>query len=122
MFFDELGWCQSEPLVQADILEDISVEYLEEFERGIAGVLDVMTHACRDVSDVTSLIIKCPGIRLRREDGYSGCTLNEETPFVLGRMPVEFPDRTRFHSDLGRSDSFRNLERGGIDDLNGTSR
>ncbi len=42
-------------LVQADVLEAVGVEDLEEVQRGVAGVLDIVPERGRHVSDVAAL-------------------------------------------------------------------
>jgi len=43
MGLDKLGWSQRKPVAEADVLKDVSLEDLEELQRRVARVLDVVS-------------------------------------------------------------------------------
>ena len=61
---------------------------LEVLERGISGVLDVMTEGCRDIADVARLVVEGDSVARRRKDGHAASALEEIAPLVLGGVPL----------------------------------
>src|SRR3954470_8321704 len=67
---DQLGRSQRHPLVERDVGEAVASEHLEEAERLVAGVLDVVAHGERDVADVARLVVERPRLAAGGKYGH----------------------------------------------------
>ena len=92
---DHVGRREREPLVQADILEGISLEDLKEAEGRVANVLDVVAEGAGDVAwerlsammralslpdpltNITSDVVESPGGTLGGEESDAGLALTD---------------------------------------------
>ena len=120
-------------VAQRDILKLVRPEDLEELQGGVARVLDVVAHGSGDVSNVTWLVVKSPGVGLGGKDGNASSSLpvlssdraikmngedsQEETPLILGRVPVKLADCSGLNSHLCGADGLAGREGPCVDDL-----
>lgn len=58
-YLDDVGRSESEPLTEGYILEDGTLEDLEELERSIADILEVVAVRRRDIADIPSSVVEC---------------------------------------------------------------
>lgn len=73
---------------QANGFEFTAIKHLDECQRAVPSVLYIMSIRSWNIADITSLVVERPCIARGSEDGDSSLTLEEETPFVLGRVPL----------------------------------
>ena len=90
MGLQQLGRRQRQPLVQRQVRIIAALEHLQEAQRRVAGVLDIMAHRVRDIADVAGLVIE--GARLPRgcEHAHAALAFDVVLPFVGVGMPVQF--------------------------------
>jgi len=89
MFLDHLGRAESQPLTKTDVFETVRFEDLQEFKSGVTCVLHVMSESRRYIANVARLIAKGPSVLVVCEQRHTALTFNEETPFILGWVPLQ---------------------------------
>ena len=92
-----------------------------------------MAHGSGDISNVTWLVVKSPGVGLGGKDGNASSSLpvfssdcaikmngedsQEETPLILGGVPVKLADCSGLNSHLCGADGLAGREGPCVDDL-----
>src|SRR5207302_4182920 len=90
----------SQPLGERKVLKTIDLaEHLQEYQIGVAGVLDVVQQGLLHVSDVSLLKIHCPLSVPRRDHCHSSLATDVVLPFVRVWMPVQFPQSSGMNGD-----------------------
>ena len=101
---DQLRRRESQPLIERDVGEVVALEDLQEPQRRVAGVLDVVTHGEGDVADIVGLEIECARLAGRREHAHACLALDVVLPFVGIRMPVQLAHPAGLDLDQRRRD------------------
>src|SRR6202034_1853773 len=97
-------------------LIDAALEYFEEFQVRVAGVLDVVRQGLLDVADIAGLKIHGAGPGTGSEDRHPSFSREKILPFVRVLVPVQFADPSRMNRDDRGGDRSGNLEHVRIDD------
>lgn len=66
--FDDVGWRQSHPLSERQVLDFGSFENFEVFARLLRDALQIVAKLSIYITDVTCLEVECPGIFVRSEN------------------------------------------------------
>ena len=83
-----------------EVLVDVALEHFEEFEVGVAGVLEVVGQGFLDVADVAGLEVHGAGAATGGEDGHAAFAGHEVFPFVGVLVPVEFMGKNCLERNL----------------------
>ena len=102
MRLDELPRNERHPLVQRDVGEVRAAEDLEETQRLVAGILDVMPHRERYVANIARLVIE----RARLAAAVVGIQAFKGVEFGLGFETARRPG-SKVHDEIGYDASKR---------------
>ena len=93
-----------------------AAEHLQEAQRFIAGVLDVVTHRERYVAHVAGLVVEGAGLAGRGEHGHAPAAADVVLPLVGVRVPMQLahPARLNLHQRRRDGGSSRKIRR--VDD------
>src|SRR5712672_1886537 len=61
MGLDEFGWRQCQPLIERDIGKVVALEHLQEAQRGVARILDVVAHRKGHIAYIARLVVEGAG-------------------------------------------------------------
>lgn len=108
-------------LTQTDVLERVCLEDLQEVQRRVPRVLDIMSVRRGDIPDVACLEVE----RVRGALGGKECdargAFEEEGPLVLRGVPVQFAHRAGLDRDLRHCGCGGDVEGVRVDDLHGAA-
>lgn len=112
---------QDTHLTQTDVLERVRLEDLQEVQRRVPCVLDIMTVRRGDIPDVARLEVERVRGALGGEESDARGAFEEEGPLVLRRVPVQFAHGAGLDRDLRHCGRGGNVESVRIDDLHGAA-
>src|SRR5580692_7583047 len=99
MCLDHLRRQPPQPLVQGDVLENVSGEHLQEYRIGVPGVLNIMRSVRWNVADIVCAEVNRAGVVVREEDSHASLASNPVLPLRGVRMPMQFAQATGFERD-----------------------
>src|SRR5438309_12025268 len=82
MGLDEFGWRQCHPLIERDIGKVVALEHLQEAQRGVARILDVVAHRKGHIAYIARLVVEGAGRATRGKHGHAPAALNVILPLV----------------------------------------
>src|SRR5215211_3421809 len=112
----ELRWCERYPLVEREVGEMVAAEHLQEAQRLLPRVLDVVAHSEGDVAHVARLVVEGPCLSARGENGHAPAPADVILPLVGVGVPVQLAHRARLHLHKRGRDGGRGREVGRVGD------